>query len=252
MIKKSAKLNLINTIREEIYKIFENSNRFFNGMEVVLDIQKDEVKWEPLYKFLENIFHDKHKEAADGFMFYGAYKAIRFKNPPTFYQYRHGITRKYFWLDEKGEPYDLIFEIRPNLPADWKRSENDPYYLARYEKISYQDAFKNIYKDLINSIKKACETNNCEIPEDNYLMSYSDYKILRDQMLEKAGYKVFTITDKQDVEQFGDKSLEEKWSNKYKRSIDCSNPKGFSQKAHCAARKKRESGEKTKSKSPFK
>jgi len=28
----------------------------------------------------------------------------------------------------------------------------------------------------------------------------------------------------------------EKWSMKYKKTIDCSNPKGFSQKAHCAAR----------------
>jgi len=32
--------------------------------------------------------------------------------------------------------------------------------------------------------------------------------------------------------------LFEKWTEKYKRSIDCSNPKGFSQKAHCAGRKK--------------
>jgi len=31
----------------------------------------------------------------------------------------------------------------------------------------------------------------------------------------------------------------EKWSNKYKRSINCNNPKGFSQKAHCAGRKKK-------------
>ena len=31
------------------------------------------------------------------------------------------------------------------------------------------------------------------------------------------------------------------WSQKYKKSIDCNNPKGFSQKAHCAGRKKRES-----------
>lgn len=30
----------------------------------------------------------------------------------------------------------------------------------------------------------------------------------------------------------------EKWSAKYKRSIDCSHPKGFSQRAHCAGRKK--------------
>ena len=30
----------------------------------------------------------------------------------------------------------------------------------------------------------------------------------------------------------------EKWSQKYKKSINCSNPKGFSQKAHCAGKKK--------------
>ena len=33
-------------------------------------------------------------------------------------------------------------------------------------------------------------------------------------------------------------TLEEKWSKKYKKSINCNNPKGFSQKAHCAGRKK--------------
>ena len=31
----------------------------------------------------------------------------------------------------------------------------------------------------------------------------------------------------------------EKWSEKYKRSIDCSHPKGFSQRAHCQGRKKK-------------
>lgn len=37
------------------------------------------------------------------------------------------------------------------------------------------------------------------------------------------------------------------WSNKYKKSIDCNNPKGFSQKAHCQARKLRQAGKETKS-----
>ena len=37
--------------------------------------------------------------------------------------------------------------------------------------------------------------------------------------------------------------ITEKWSQKYKNSINCSNPKGFSQKAHCAGRKKNESTE---------
>jgi hypothetical protein len=34
-------------------------------------------------------------------------------------------------------------------------------------------------------------------------------------------------------------NLSEKWSAKYKKSINCKRPKGFSQKAHCAGRKKR-------------
>jgi hypothetical protein len=33
--------------------------------------------------------------------------------------------------------------------------------------------------------------------------------------------------------------IEEEWSDKYKRSIDCKNPKGFSQKAHCQGKKKK-------------
>ena len=44
------------------------------------------------------------------------------------------------------------------------------------------------------------------------------------------------------------KEMREDWSNKYKKSIDCNNPKGFSQKAHCQARKLRSIGKKTESK----
>ena len=34
----------------------------------------------------------------------------------------------------------------------------------------------------------------------------------------------------------------EKWTKKYKKSINCAHPKGFSQKAHCAGRKKHNEG----------
>ena len=34
--------------------------------------------------------------------------------------------------------------------------------------------------------------------------------------------------------------IDEAWSEKYKSSIDCNNPRGFSQKAHCAGRNKNE------------
>jgi len=32
--------------------------------------------------------------------------------------------------------------------------------------------------------------------------------------------------------------ITERWSEKYKRSINCARPRGFSQRAHCAGRKK--------------
>jgi hypothetical protein len=43
--------------------------------------------------------------------------------------------------------------------------------------------------------------------------------------------------------------INEKWSRKYKQGIDCSNPKGFSQRAHCAGRTARQAGKRTKSSS---
>jgi GH24 family phage-related lysozyme (muramidase) len=45
-----------------------------------------------------------------------------------------------------------------------------------------------------------------------------------------------------------DDQIDEKWTNKYKKSIDCSNAKGFSQKAHCKARRLRQAGKHTQSK----
>lgn len=33
--------------------------------------------------------------------------------------------------------------------------------------------------------------------------------------------------------------IEEKWSERYKRSINCANPRGFSQRAHCQGRRKK-------------
>lgn len=42
------------------------------------------------------------------------------------------------------------------------------------------------------------------------------------------------------------KKVNEKWTAKYKRSINCNNPKGFSQRAHCQGRKKKANEELTK------
>jgi len=41
------------------------------------------------------------------------------------------------------------------------------------------------------------------------------------------------------TQSLGEDEMEEDWSEKYKKSIDCNNPKGFSQRAHCQGRKKK-------------
>lgn len=41
------------------------------------------------------------------------------------------------------------------------------------------------------------------------------------------------------IDKYG--SLEEAWSKKYKDSIDCKSPKGFSQRAHCQSKKNKKS-----------
>ena len=46
------------------------------------------------------------------------------------------------------------------------------------------------------------------------------------------------ILGEQYIAKLKEGQLDEKWSAKYKRSINCSHPKGFSQKAHCAGKKK--------------
>ena len=55
---------------------------------------------------------------------------------------------------------------------------------------------------------------------------------------EAAVYRKFINTMKKKT-----KKMNEGWSEKYKKSIDCNNPKGFSQRAHCQGKKKKVSEE---------
>ena len=62
----------------------------------------------------------------------------------------------------------------------------------------------------------------------------------KDGMKTMFGKKYPNCVKNESEQQSESEELDEKWSNKYKRSIDCSHPKGFSQKAHCQGRKKTE------------
>ena len=49
--------------------------------------------------------------------------------------------------------------------------------------------------------------------------------------------KVIRLTESELIHMI-ERVVNEKWSEKYKKSINCKNPKGFSQRAHCQGRKK--------------
>lgn len=101
------------------------------------------------------------------------------------------------------------------------------------------DAIK-VTNDMIKKISSANEDENKEqiIKKPFKTIKVSDL-IGKNKMKKPIGkltYMEPSMDESNDVQ--------EKWSEKYKRSIDCNNPKGFSQKAHCQGRKKKVNEEK--------
>jgi len=80
--------------------------------------------------------------------------------------------------------------------------------------------------------KKTSESSILQgISETKGLPMPGSYEQENKPFLRKGEQKLMALTTEQE-------ELDEKWSNKYKRSINCNNPKGFSQKAHCQGKKK--------------
>ena len=74
-----------------------------------------------------------------------------------------------------------------------------------------------------------------EAPKPIKTMNESCWKGYKQNgMKDKNGKKVPNCVPIKESEE-----VEEKWSKKYKDSIDCNNPKGFSQKAHCQGKVKK-------------
>jgi hypothetical protein len=126
----------------------------------------------------------------------------------------------------------------------WMHTVQNNFSISNYEKI--KDVLYNVNldydsldKDKRNRFEKAFKIGKVEIP---IVVKFSDtdYDLLggntRLAGLIKNGINpklwVIDMTN-------NETELEEKWSEKYKKSIDCNNPKGFSQRAHCQGKKKK-------------
>lgn len=141
----------------------------------------------------------------------------------------------------KGDPKykSLVDKLTQLLPHALTKEKLVKYHLYENAEMAQSDVTKIIdYSEKLQSMfdvndnledwVKAKLNHACD-----YVATVRDYlKFYQDE--KESG----TPTDQ----------IDEKWSNTYKKSINCSNPKGFSQKAHCKARRLRQAGKHTQSK----
>ena len=129
--------------------------------------------------------------------------------------------------DSEGKPKCLPQSKAQNLgkkgrasAASRKRRE-DPDPERSGKAINVATKKKTTESSILQGIS---ETKGLPMP-GSYEQEYEPFK-------KKGGYRIMTLTSEQE-------ELEEKWSDKYKKSIDCNHPKGFSQRAHCQGKKKK-------------
>ncbi len=125
----------------------------------------------------------------------------------------------------------------------WLKVANENYEITNFEKI--KDVLNNVdldYESLDEDKKmrfeRAFEKGEIEIPivvrfsEDDYDLLGGNTRLAG--LIEKGINPKLWVVDLTKKEE-----MTEKWSKKYKDSIDCNNPKGFSQRAHCQGKKKK-------------
>lgn len=118
--------------------------------------------------------------------------------------------------ENPGSKLQTAVTTKPSkLKKGSKAAKRRKSFCARMSGMKKAHASAKTKRDPNSPINKALRRWNCEsIEEMRQLIEYAE----------------------QQIEQ--DRKLNEKWSQKYKNSINCSNPKGFSQRAHCAGKKK--------------
>jgi GNAT superfamily N-acetyltransferase len=129
--------------------------------------------------------------------------------------------------DSEGKPKCLPQSKAQNLgkkgraSAAARKRREDPNPERSGKAINVATKKKTSESSILQGIS---ETKGLPMP-GSYEQEYGPFK-------KKGGYRIMTLTSEQE-------ELDEKWSDKYKRSIDCSHPKGFSQRAHCQGKKKK-------------
>jgi hypothetical protein len=121
--------------------------------------------------------------------------------------------------------------------------------ILRKELEMLKQRYQHLKEDNDSEAVERAILNRIMVAHTDLLMKYGPDKVM--QAAEEVSYNVGDVDEigtsdvsayvaqvKQILGAVNEIQVNEKWSAKYKSSINCANPKGFSQKAHCAGRKK--------------
>lgn len=132
-----------------------------------------------------------------------------------------GMTAAY--QRRENQPVDERKQPDTEIPAEYKR-DPELYKLRQYAKQHYSQYADDPEMAIMKLLQRGLE--HSEVNDQAH-----------DQKIKALAREIQTLRSEIRQQQNSD-YIEEKWSEKYKRSVNCSNPKGFSQRAHCAGRKK--------------
>ena len=155
------------------------------------------------------------------------------KNTETVAQYRKRCG---------GRPLGMIQKVSeaPRKPRKKGQHRNSPNHSDLYTDENPKGTIKGLkfatVQDAEKSVSKIKNSGKSHAHKIQAAVAMEQRAREMGKSSQAAVYRKFINSMKKKT-----KKKNEGWSNKYKKSIDCNNPKGFSQKAHCAGRKKQES-----------
>jgi len=199
---------------EKLYNMFE---RYLEGDEDwMIDMDDEEFEDEDMDDEFddEDMEDDEFVVTPDEELGEGSNILSNELDTPTFnntYSYISGGPEQF--SDDEGEPHDGYQDDIQNIQNMFDyQSQHDSDPEAR-------EMIKNLNKQM-NTDFDGDEPSNNETPAYNFI---------------SGGPPGISVREDEELDE---EEVEEKWSEKYKNSIDCNNPKGFSQKAHCQGKKK--------------
>jgi hypothetical protein len=144
--------------------------------------------------------------------------------------YQHGLPDQdeLLWQFIGRGDLKSNLEVKRLIPIVLKQMLEIQYRVDDVEDIL--DRLEPEQVEILDNYKNSDLSNQIIVVHDGKIVD-GNHRALAAALMNKP-IKYVDLSDL-DAEQ-----LDEKWSVKYKRSINCNKPKGFSQRAHCQGRKK--------------